>query len=471
MNSGPPWPASGRPGGERGANDRRRTGRVDPGAPGPGGSLPPRPDMRMGAAALRALVKENSLLEALRAFHLEMGDVFQLRMGAFQPIVMAGPEASHFLLVEARDRFSWRPVGDPVAQLLNRGLLVTDGEEHDELRRRLRPPLHKGRLEDYLPAMVRWTDHVSDEWEAQRPLELLTEMRKIALLILFDALYAYDFSARLPELLPSIESLLAYISPGPWLLAPWLPRPGYGKAIGEVDKFLYELIEERRAEWTAGEDMLSSLAADPSLSTARVRDQLLTIMIAGHDTSTAQLAWTLILLAQHPEVYMRVVAEIDDVLGGEPPNAAGLEGLSYLDQVLAESLRLYPPIHMGNRIAKDDMRFRGRWIPAGSRVVYSIYLTHRDPKHWPEPATFDPTRFAPGAGGERPAYAYLPFGGGPRNCLGMAFARVEAKAVLGRLLQRFEVGELLTPVRQHMGATLEPGPDVRMSVRPRERPR
>lgn len=430
--------------------------------------LPPRPGPEAGWSALQALLRERSMLAALRALHRDLGDIFQISVGSFQPIVLAGPEASHFVLVEARDRLSWRPVGDPVTALLRRGLLVTDGQEHDHYRRRLQPPLHKRRLPEYVSSMVHWADYLSDGWDLDRPLPAVIEMRKLALLILADTLFDYDLSAGLNDLLPAVERVLKYISPGLWLLAPRLPRIGYRRAIEEIDRFLYRLIDVRQAESTDGADMLSLLVTDPALSRDQVRDQLLTILIAGHDTSTAQMAWTLALLAQHPPVLRRVVAEVDEVLAGRPPAPEDLDRLRYLDQVLAESLRMYPPIHLGNRIATEDLSFRGYRIPAGSRVIYSIYLTHRDPTHWPQPDRFDPGRFAPGSAPDRPGYAYIPFGGGPRNCVGLAFSRVEAKVVICRLLQRFEVGQLVRPVRQHMGATLEPAPEVYLQLRPRD---
>ena len=198
-----------------------------------------------------------------------------------------------------------------------------------------------------------------------------------------------------------------------------------------------------------------------------IRDQVLTLFIAGHDTSTALLAWSLYLLATHPDVLARAQAEVDRVVGVELPTEAHLRQLPYLERVVKESLRLYPPIHLGSRIAATDVAFRDYLIPAGTRVLYSIYLTHRDEKYWPAPTMFDPDRFAPAQADHRPAYTFLPFGAGPRNCIGAAFAQVEAKIVLARLLQSFAFRYVGGVVRPRMRATLEPNPGVLVEVRHR----
>jgi cytochrome P450 len=210
--------------------------------------------------------------------------------------------------------------------------------------------------------------------------------------------------------------------------------------------------------------MLSLLIAG-GMDDDLIRDQLMTMLIAGHDTSTASLAWALYLLGAHPDAQARARAEVDSVLGGQPPQPSQLGDLVYVEQVIDETLRLYPPIHLGSRVAAQELEFRGFRIPAGQRVLYSIYLTQRHPDYWPDPGRFDPDRFAPGVSHE--PYTYLPFGGGPRNCLGAAFAQVETKVVLARILQRFGLQLVKDNVHPHMGATLEPAPGVTIRVRQR----
>ena len=188
------------------------------------------------------------------------------------------------------------------------------------------------------------------------------------------------------------------------------------------------------------------------------------MLIAGHDTSTALLAWVLFLLGSHPQWMAQMKKEVDAVLtsASEPPTAEQLNRLQITDQVIKEALRLYPPIHVGNRFAKEDVNLQGYRLPAGTRLMCSIYLTHRDKNYWPEPEQFRPERFERSQEQKRPPLAYVPFGGGPRNCIGAAFAQVEAKVVLGRLLQCFDF-ELLNAGRgapvhgRHAGAA--PGGD------------
>ena len=433
-------------------------------------ALPPTASPGAGRLALAALLKERSILGALRAFHASLGDVFRINLPGFAPVFLVGPEANRFVLVSGREDLRWRPEGDPVERLLRQGLLVVDGDFHDELRRTLFPALHKQTLPAYASSMIRRTDQVIRTWKSGQVVDMLVEMRKTALLILMDTLLGVDFTLELERLWQAILRMLAYISPGSWVLLPGLPRPGYRWALQKMDAYLYRLIENRRitlerADSTQAQDLLSLLIST-GMEDGLIRDQLLTILIAGHDTSTAWLAWTLHLLGSHPEELERVQAEVDQVLGEEDPNPATLDALPRMDLVLKETNRLYPPIHIGMRTAARDLDFQGYRIPSGSRVTYSIYLTHRDPRYWSEPDRFKPERFLEPSR-NRPAYTYLPFGGGPRNCIGMAYAQMEVKIVLGRLLQKYRLETVPGQVHAHMGATLEPRPGVKMKVKSR----
>jgi cytochrome P450 len=196
-----------------------------------------------------------------------------------------------------------------------------------------------------------------------------------------------------------------------------------------------------------------------------IRDQLLTLLIAGHDTSTALLSWALYTLSSRPEIQAKTQAEIDATLGENPPGYARVGQLRYLEQVVNETLRMYPPIHLGSRIAARDLEFQGYRIPAGQRVLYSIYLVQRDPRYWHNPDAFIPERFAPEQ--TRQPYTFLPFGGGARNCIGMAFAQVEAKVVLARILQRYDLKITNPRVGLRMGATLEPRHGVQVKLQRR----
>lgn len=428
---------------------------------------PPRPTGQTGLRALQALIKKQNILSALELLHQELGNVFQITMPGFSPVVLVGPQANRFVLITHRDDLRWRLEQDPVTQLLRHGVLVEDNERHDNLRRHMNPALHRTMLLNYVDTMAACSDQIVANWSESKPLDMLVEMRRVALLILIKTLFKVDFSADMERLWRPILRALAYISPGPWLVWPNIPRPGYKRALRQVDDYLLQIIRQRRAAVGQADDLLGLLITTPGMSDDLIRDQLLTMLIAGHDTSTALLAWTLYLLGRHPHLLRRLQTEIDDTLGSRRPTYQTVGQLNYLDQILKESLRLYPPIHAGMRIAAADLNFQGYHIPAGTRVMYSIYLSHRQPEYWPRPQQFVPERFSPQQNRQRAALTYVPFGGGPRNCIGAAFGLVEAKVVLIRILQQFELALTSRKVHPHMGATLEPRPGVFMNVKRR----
>lgn len=429
-------------------------------------------DAQTGLHVLQALVKERSLLAALETMHSEVGDIFHVTLPLFDPTFVVGPEANRQLLVTGRDQFNWRTESDAVTKLLGHGVLVEDNDSHKCLRQHMDPPLGKKQITQQIDTIQHHTDQILAQWPAQGELDMVVEMRKVALVTLMGVLFDVDFVPHMERLWQPILRLLKYISPGMWIVWPEMPRPGYQAAWQEMDAFLFGIIRERREADSKGNDMLSRLVRVPEMSDELIRDQLLTMLIAGHDTSTALLAWVWYLLGTHPEAMAIAVKEVDDVVGNSEIEASFLPKLTYLDQVIKETLRLYPPIHVGNRLTNSDVEMNDYTIPAGQRVMYSIYLSHRHPNYWEDPDAFKPERFGRKANQQsgcpmdkkRPPFTYIPFGGGPRNCIGAAFAQIEAKVVLARILQRFRLTLLLQKVQAHMGATLEPKPGVKMRV-------
>lgn len=426
----------------------------------------PTPSQQAGLKALSALLMERHPLAAMQVFHAEMGDVFRINLPGFKPVVMVGPQAAHFVLVEGRHELRWRNENDPVVRLLRHGVLVEDGEQHDHLRRLMNPSLHRRMLDGYIAAMVSCTDQVTANWKPGEVYPMLDEMRKIALLILTRTLFRVDYTPEMKRLWSAVLGVIGYISPGVWMLWSGFPRPQYSKAIRRMDEYLQCIISLQRAELQRGkeaaDDLLSALLLS-GMDDELARDQLLTMLIAGHDTSTALLAWTLALLGQHPDWMSKVREEVMGELGDNPPTPETVNRLETLRMVTQEALRLYPPIHLGSRLAASELYFNGYRIPQGERVIYSIYLTQRHPAYWDNPNEFTPERHA--AGRQHTPYSWLAFGGGPRNCIGAAFGQVEAKTVLARVFQRFELELLDRRIHPHMGATLEPRPGVRMRVR------
>lgn len=412
---------------------------------------------KIGRAALRALFKEKSPLGPLKVMAGHMGRFFQIPIPGFRPYVVFGPEAVRKVLVTERDKVLWSNV-DPVTDLLQRSILITDGEEHDCYRKLMEPPLHRAQLPAYTQMMIAQTDRVASQWKDGETLDMLVESRKIALLIIIQTLFSKDVSDDLSRIWNPILKAIRYISPGAWLIWRKIPRTGFRKPLRELDKYLYEIIEERRKrrpEALDGKkddvrDLLQHLL-DAGLSDNVIRDQMLTMLIAGHDTSTALLAWTFALLGQHPDVHTRLIQEID-----------ATETSPLLDLVIKESLRLYPPIHIGNRRVAEEMDFDGNKVSKDERLFYSIYLTHRESAIWENADDFCPDRFA--RGHKTPPFAYIPFGAGPRACIGAAFGQAEARVVLTRLLQTYQFELVNANIHAHMGATLEPRPGVFMRI-------
>jgi cytochrome P450 len=422
---------------------------------------PPTLTIQNARPTLRALQTQRSLLLGLKGMREELGDIFSLSFPGFKAIVLSGPEAAHFTYVQARDSLHWRTEDDPLTGILRHGVLVEDCESHDVLRRGMLPYLHRQKVNDYFDAFIRRTDQICETWKLDQPLDMAVEMRRVALLILMDTLFTVDLTSDMDQLWRPIIHTIGYISPGAWLLWRNIPRPGLRRVIRELDDYIFRLIDTHRALDRSGHNLLNHLL-NSGMSDALIRDQILTMLIAGHDTSTALLSWAIYLLSGHPKIMQQAQEEVDTVFQGRMPTHELMSSLVYLEQVINETLRLYPPIHVSNRSVKEDLEFKGYRIPSGHRLMLSIYLSHHDHSSWQDADRFDPSRFTPGAR-HRP-YTFIPFGGGPRNCIGKAFAQVEVKAVLARLLQRYNFILLQPNVHLSMGATLEPRPGVLVKV-------
>jgi cytochrome P450 len=378
-----------------------------------------------------------------------------------------------------------------VTKLLRHGLLVEDGESHRYLRGQMEPILQKPQVIQHIPEMQGYADRILDGWADGSVQNMLVEMRRVALLIFMGTLLDVEFGADMGRLWRPILRAIKYISPGLWIVWPSMPRRFlYRRALAQLDDYLYGVIQERRRSVESDRsqveqhihslisptanvvcsqystDLLTHLVSVPGMDDGLIRDQLLTMLIAGHDTSTALLAWTLHLLGEHPDVTRQAQKEVDEMLGRDSLTAEQLNRLPYLDMVIKETLRLYPPIHISNRMVAEDSAVSGYELRRGTRLFASIYLSHRDKRFWEKPEQFCPERFA--RDGERPPpFTYVPFGGGQRTCIGASFAHLETKVVLARILQQFELASVGRKVRPHMGATLEPRPGVFLRVRRR----
>ncbi|MCX8063297.1 MAG: cytochrome P450, partial [Anaerolineales bacterium] len=379
----------------------------------------PPPDL--GLRVLRAWLQSGSPLGPLQVMADEIGYFFQIPLPGFNPYVVFGPQANRTVLVTQREKLLWRNT-DPVTDLLRRGVLVVDGNEHEHYRKLMEPALHPAKLPGYAEMMIAQAQRVSDRWQEGEAVDLLVESRKIALLIIFQALFSEDIGDDLPHLWQPILKAIEFISPAAWIVWRRIPRPSFATPLRQLDAYLYGLIAKRR-DGQPRPDMLQALI-DAGLSDDVIRDQMLTMLIAGHDTSTALLAWVFVLLGRHRQV----MAELQEEVARDDKSAL-------LDAVIKEALRLYPPIHIGNRRVAEPLELEEGTIPAGARLFYSIYLTQRDRRIWEAAEEFRPQRFL--GGRHTPPFAYVPFGGGPRACIGAAFGQLEARLVLTFLLRHF----------------------------------
>jgi cytochrome P450 len=424
----------------------------------------PTPSSKVALAALQAMLRQQSALAALEIFHGQVGNVFRANLPGFRPVMLAGAEAARWVLVEARDQLLWRAEQDPITRLLRHGLLVADGPTHDDMRKLVNPALHRNAVTGYVAEMWQAVDTVAATWGANSPVEMLTASRQMAMQIIMRTLFSTDFSAHIGQngsaLWRALLHTLQYISPGVWVLNRHIPRPQYRRALARIETYLRQIIARRRAQPVGDNPDLLGLLILAGATNEQLRDQILTMIIAGHDTSTSLLAWAMYLLGGHPAVLAQAQAEVDLVLGTAPPSMEKLAELPYLGHIIDETMRLYPPAHLGSRIAASDLVFDGFAINKGERVTYSIYVTQRMAQYWPNPAQFDPDRFSPAQSKNRVPYSFIPFGGGPRNCVGALFAQTEAKVILARLLQRYHLHLPPQKVRAHMAVTIEPRPGV-----------
>lgn len=407
---------------------------------------------QLGRLVLKSIYLQRSLLGPLQVMFTHVGRIFQVPLPFFHPYIAAGPQAVRQVLVTDRQKLLWRN-SDPVTDLLDQGVLVTDGIVHDRYRSLMQPSLIPGVLPDYYELMHEKVNRVTSAWQDGQVVDMLVECRKITLLIVMDALFGVDAWNDIPRIWKPILKSIEYISPGPWIIWRKIPRPGYQKYFKILDNYLYEIIRNRRAS-VKQEDLLSHLL-DAGLTDKEIKDQMLTLLIAGHDTATALLAWTFTLLGQNPVIYNKLAADLD--------KHEDCFYSHYVDEVIKETLRLYPPIHIGNRIVKENIVVEDKKIAAGERLFYSIYLTQRDPQCWDKPGDFCPERFE--AGKKQTAFSFIPFGGGPRACIGAAFGLDEARIIISDLIKTFQFqAENAQEIYPHMGATLEPGPAVLMKI-------
>ncbi|HZW02487.1 MAG TPA: cytochrome P450 [Anaerolineaceae bacterium] len=413
---------------------------------------------------------------------IDYGPVARLEMGAKVFYLVTGPEEVKYVLQD--HHHNYRKGYDQARPLMGNGLVTSEGSFWLKQRRLIQPMFNRGRLAFFSNFMTQATEEMLQRWQtaAERgdTLDMADEMMRLTQTIIVRAMFSTEIGDQAGALGTAFDEALGYLnrvlfSPSPLLTT--LPTPAnrrHQRALQYLDDFIYGLITAKRRSGEDSNDLLSLLVFSRDEETGegmddrQIRDELMTIFLAGHETTANALAWTWYLLSKNPQVETRLVAEIDSVLDGQPPAMDDLQKLVYTPLVLHEALRLYPPAWMFARHAVEDDVVGGYAIPKGEMLMFSPYVTHRLPEHWPKPDRFDPERFLPERSQDRHRFAYYPFGGGPRLCLGNNFALTEAQLVLARVLQRFRLHLIAgVEVRPTPIATLQPRPGVPMTLEPR----
>jgi cytochrome P450 len=331
--------------------------------------------------------------------------------------------------------------------------------------------------------MVTRAGALSERWRDGQTVDMHEEMMRLTLSLvaktLFDAEVEEEgdeIGKALAELIDLFPLLMNPLAP----LAAKLPLPStlrFRRAIGRLDRTIYSIIAARRADPGDKGDLLSMLllAQDEEgdggrMSDVQLRDEAMTIFLAGHETTANALSWAWFLLARHPRVAEEMERSIDEVLGDRLPTAADYPRLQFVEMVIAESMRLYPPAWAMSRLAMEDVEIGGWLVPKGTVAFVSPAVMHRDPRYWDEPDRFDPRRFTPEAKAARPKFAYFPFGAGPRICIGEGFAWMEAVLILTTLAQGWRADALTDYVEPRASITLRPRHGIPMRLRQCHRP-
>jgi cytochrome P450 len=316
-----------------------------------------------------------------------------------------------------------------------------------------------------------------DEWSDGEPRDIVPEMMRLTMEIAGKTLLGIELGDRFNEIARCLDATMhdflarfAAALPLPYWV-PTLRNLRLRATVSRLDRILQELIDERRASGASGGDFLSMLlrAKDEEdgrgISDRQIRDEVMTMFLAGHETTAVSLTWTWLLLGQHPDLQERVSAEAQSVLANGQSSATDVSKFIFCEQVIRESMRLYPPAYVIGRRPLEDITIGDHFIPAGTNVLMSQWIVQRDPRWYDEPLRFHPDRWADGLASRLPKYAYFPFGGGPRVCIGNTFAMFEASLVLGLIAQRFKL-ELLNPapIRIQPAVTLRPAEPIQVRI-------
>jgi cytochrome P450 len=382
----------------------------------------------------------------------QYGDISYFRLGPQEAFFLNHPEYIKDVLVTNHQNFHKGLVLQRAKRLLGEGLLTSEGEFHRRQRRLAQPAFHRARIASYAGVMTAYAAETCERWGDGETLDMSEEMMQLTLGIVGKTLFDADVVAeaqQVGEAMTVVMDLFNTITIPFFELLQKLPLPQlrrFDNARVRLDAIIYRLIEERRRSGEDRGDLLSMLllAQDTegdggAMTDEQLRDELMTIFLAGHETTANALTWTWYLLSQNPKVEAKMHDEIDRVLEGRLPIFEDVAQLKYTEMVLAESMRLYPPAWAIGRLAMSESEIGGYLVPKKSLVLMSQFVMHRDPRYFPEPLRFDPYRWTAGSREARPQFSYFPFGGGPRRCIGDGSAWMEGILLVAALAQRWHM--------------------------------
>ena len=420
-------------------------------------------------------------LGAFLGMRERFGDVFSLQFGKGLNYVLTHPDDMYEVLVTKAGSFHKHPDlksgRTGLGRFIGNGLLTSDGEFWKRQRQLASPALHTRRVAAYAATMVELTLGMLRRWSGGAALSISREMNMLTMRIVAKTLLGSDVSEAIESVGRAMIEVQGVAGPPP-MMPPWLPTPRElrrRQARRILDDVVYGFIREWRAKSEDRGDLLSMLLLardgdEHGMTDEEARDELVTFFLAGHETVANALNWTWFLLAQNPEAEARLHDEIDSILGDRPPAFTDLEHLPYTEMILKESMRLYPPAWIVSRQAMEAVQVGEYVMPEGTAVHLVIYAAHHDARWWPQPEAFVPERFSRAEGAHLNKHAYMPFGAGPRVCVGKPFALMEGRLLIATIAQRY----FLRPrpgddVEKDALITLRPRGGLHMTVHPRVR--
>jgi cytochrome P450 len=382
----------------------------------------------------------------------EYGDISYFKFGPQEAFFINHPDLIKEVLVTKNQHFVKGLVLQRAKRLLGEGLLTSERDFHRRQRRLSQPAFHRQRITNYAATMTEFGLRATEPWRDGETRDISEEMMRLTLAIVGKTLFDADVESDATEVGEAMASLMEMFD---MLRLPFfdllkkLPLPRlrrFDSAKAKLDAIIYRLIEDRRRSGRDHGDLLSMLLLAHDLegdggqmSDEQVRDESITIFLAGHETTANALTWTWYLLSQHPDVERALHYELNEVLGSRPPSFTDVPQLRYTEMVLAESMRLYPPVWALGRLADSPAELGGYSVPKKTLVVMSQHVMHHDARYFPDPFRFDPERWQPGAREARPQFSYFPFGGGPRRCIGEGFAWLEGILLIATIAQKWRL--------------------------------